>query len=642
MCGFAGILTAGRDFDVGPPLERMLAALAHRGPDGSGADVFDLPDGRRLGLGHARLAVLDVSDAGRQPMASPDGRLWTAFNGEIYNHLSIRERLGDADWKSGTDTETLLRAWGRFGEAAIDGFRGMFAMAVVDATDGRVWLVRDRLGVKPLYVARPRQGTWLFASEIRSLLASGLVARRVDPTAVASLLALGSTAPPETIVEGVESVGAGEVWRLEATEARVRRYWRPAFVARGERPAFSAGEAADRIGRTLREAAEIRMLSDVPVGVFLSGGIDSSAIVQAVTRGRGDVRTFSVSFAEREFDESRHAEAVAKAYGTRHESLVLTPADVLGKLPRAVGDYDSPSFDGLNTWFISEAVRAAGITVALSGLGGDELFAGYGYHRLMRRFDRPWSRWAAAAAGRILPLLTRDGAAYEKMRQAAAARGPLERYVALRQVMGPRLRRRLGEGFDAAMPVPPATAAMLCGEASALDPVNAFSLLDLQLYMQNTLLRDTDQMSMAHALEVRVPMLDHELVETVAAVPGAWKLSRHASAPGKGLLLRSLERPLPVSATSRKKMGFVLPWSRWLRGELGPVLDESLEDAAAAEACGLDPGGVSYVRTRFERRDRLVREADVLCLLVLLRWVRRHVLEAGPAFVPRRPVAAIP
>ena len=626
MCGIAGILTTRADLDLGPPLAAMTAALRHRGPDDEGTAEVALSGGIRLGLAQTRLAILDLSPAGHQPMTDAVSGSWIVYNGEVYNHLNLRKQLPNTPFRSTSDTETILYGWLHEGECFLSSLRGMFAFALYDGRRQRLWLVRDRLGVKPLYMCRPAADLWLFASEVRALLATGLVPRRLCPEALDAYLAFGTVLAPRTMLAGIESLLPGEVVSFalaDELKPERRRYWTPPFVAAGK--TVRREEAVEQLRPVLRESARLRMLADVPVGVFLSGGIDSSSIVALLTHQGYMLHTFSVGFGARAFDESHHARLVADHFGASHHPLHLEAATVLADFEAALAAYDQPSIDGINTYHIAQVTRRAGVKVALSGLGGDELFAGYPYFRHAARFEGPlgqtfarlaywWLRWTAPGSARTVKL--------GQLLQLRSSR--TARYGVFRQVLADnRLQTvRGGRPWIRENWLPAEAAETLDAAVRELDPVNAHSLLELSLYLANMLLRDTDQMSMAHALEVREPLLDHVLVETVAALPGALKWTARRGL--KALLLEALPVPLPRTLWDRPKMGFVLPWEDWLRGPLRTCLGDILADAGAIRAAGLEPAGVQGVWDGFLGRQPGIRYTDVFCLANLIQWVRRQ------------------
>lgn len=631
MCGLAGILTLDPGLDIRPALSRMQQALQHRGPDDQGLEEVSLPAGCRLGLAHTRLAILDLSPAGHQPMCDPRSGSWIAYNGEVYNHLELRRGLGCEAFRSTSDTETVLRAWVESGVESLAQLRGMFAFALLDAPRRQLWLVRDRLGIKPLYAARVGSGTWVWASEVRALLASGLIRGRMDPRALHSYLAFGSPPAPWTMLSDVQSLPPGETWCFDVSpgvtglEPKRNRYWHPPFS--NEPPSTTYSEAVERLRGVLLEAASQHMISDVPVGVFLSGGIDSSSVVAALASQGHRLHTFSVTFDEHEYDESTHSRQIAERFGTEHTELRLSPRDILAEMPRAVVAYDQPSIDGINTYFITAAVRQAGIKVAMSGLGGDEVFAGYPNFRLNWQLEQPVYRAAAHLTHLALrwfrPRDTRTRRLGKVLDQSA---NRLQRYVVMREIMHRDLRSRLlcEPPPSDIVPLPDALTADLANAAASADPVNAYSLLELSLYMANTLLRDADQMSMAHAVEIRVPLVDHVLVEVAARLPGRWKLPRRKSSSPKPLLTASLPVRLPQQTVRRKKMGFVFPWERWLRNELRDWAAEALTDQTALANVGLNGDAVGSLWNDFLANRPGIRHPEILCLTHVLRWSTKH------------------
>jgi asparagine synthase (glutamine-hydrolysing) len=631
MCGIAGILTSDGGRDLRPALNSMRAALRHRGPDDEGLLVLPLPSGGQLGLTHTRLAIQDLTPAGHQPMHDAAADAWLALNGEVYNHRELRAQLGKRPFCSSGDTETVLRAWVERGESALGLLRGMFAFAVYDARRQSLWLARDRLGVKPLYAARTEAGDWLFASEVRALLASGLLPRRLNHEALAGYLAFGSVAAPQTLVAGATSLMPGEIWRFDlrdgipATPIR-RRYWSPPFVGADEATVHRR-EAIDLLRPVLREAARLRMVSDVPVGVFLSGGIDSSSVVSLLAAEGFALQTFSVAFGEKNFDESAHAQRIAAAFGTQHTELLLEPRQVIEQFENAISAYDQPSLDGLNTYFLSRTVRQAGVRVALSGLGGDEIFAGYPSFRTSARLDRRLFRLSAWLAHQWLRLVRPQAPRTRKLRALLAAGGSrIAQYAVYREVVSDSRRHALlgRENGSSTSTIPNPVRTCVEEDARSLDAVNAHSLLELSFYLANTLLRDSDQMSMAHALELREPLLDHVLVETVARIPGRLKLASGNARGNKSLLLDSLPRPLPADVVRRRKMGFVFPWAAWLRRELRDRAAQTLLNRSASVACGMEPDAVEAFWNDFQADDAGIPATNMLCLIHLLHWVQRN------------------
>jgi asparagine synthase (glutamine-hydrolysing) len=604
----------------------MAQAQQHRGPDDEGATC--LPSGVpgvKLALGQRRLSILDLSPAGHQPMHEPASGLWTVYNGEIYNHLELRKEL-DGDYRSTCDTETLLRALGRWGHAAVHRLRGMFAFAVWDPARRELFLCRDRLGVKPLYYAQVGDD-FLFASEIRALLATGLVPRKLDPDGVNSYLAFGAAHEPSTVVAGVRLLPAGHWLRVSAAGVvgEPERYWAPPF-----RPGGAAAPEApeEEIGRLVAEAVHCRLLSDVPLGAFLSGGIDSGAIVASMARhNHKTIRTFTLNFTEKGYGEGPYAEQLAALYKTEHTTAQVAADDLLAHFDEALDAADQPSVDGINTYYVCKLARRSGLKVALCGHGGDELFGGYDNFRLIpravrfRAVPRPLRRLMGRAL-RLAPtrVATRKGASLLLSRA-----GIHETYAVARSVFWDEAREELLLRPEYLTPGAEVVRAAVGDDELAGDTVNQVSQLELVLYLRNTLLRDADVCSMAHGLEVRVPLLDHHLVDYVAALPGRLKVGGVAP---KRLLVRSLNGALPPEIHTRRKQGFVIPYALWIRTALRQRFSDVLTRADLAAAVGLRPAQVRGVWEQFLDGFKGINMQHPLALYVLLRWCARHGLTA--------------
>ncbi|MDD5304302.1 MAG: asparagine synthase (glutamine-hydrolyzing) [Elusimicrobia bacterium] len=630
MCGIAGFLGRTRA-DEGDVARALARSLAHRGPDGEGIESLDAGEGRRLALVHRRLSILDLSERGRQPMRDPGTGDWIAFNGEIYNFKALKSRLsaeGEA-FHSDSDTEVLLRLFARKGLGMLDEACGMFAFALWDASEKALILAVDPLGIKPLYWRRAPDGTFSFASEIRALLDAGLAERKADPQGLTGYLGYGAVQGPVTSIAGVNSLQAGCFLRVAAdgTVEGPKRYWRPPFAHEGADASVRA-EAVERLRGVLDEVAREHLVSDVPVSIFLSGGVDSTALASFAARHAKGLKSFSVVFAEAEWSEAEHSREVAGRLGLDHEELTLTADDLLGRLPRALDAMDQPTLDGTNVFVISEAVRAAGVKVALSGQGGDEVFGGYSTFRLVPRalrWARPLSfapaagRRAAATAlaavrGREIP-----GKIEQFLRDGGDA---LSIYLLMRQVFAPETRARLFPGASGGRSaLPQSLERELVAGSAGLDPIDAVALFELRSYMGQMLLRDGDVMSMAHGLEVRVPFLDRRVVDLVSALPGSMKLE--AGRP-KPLLLDAAAGAVPRSVWARPKQGFTFPWEEWLRGRLKPLGDEAMNDAATWGSLGFEPREVKRLWDGFQERRPGLSWSRVWALIALREWAVRH------------------
>ncbi|MGD0757704.1 MAG: asparagine synthase (glutamine-hydrolyzing) [Candidatus Sulfotelmatobacter sp.] len=640
MCGIFGIIARNAQVPT-DMLERATASLAHRGPDDSGTVIVrdSAPEPVEIGLGNRRLAILDLSPLGHQPMHDSETGNWIVYNGEIYNFRDVRRELEQAGTKftSHSDTEVLLKAYARWGELCLTKFRGMFAFALWDARQHRLFVARDPMGIKPLYYAQSG-AYFLFASEVRTLLGTGLIPRRLDQAGVLNYLAFGSACDPLTLVDGIRALPAGHRLTWQSGTIRQTRYWDLVDDgAASDRSTVSASpdsaecqHAASTLQSMLEEAVRMQLVSDVPVGVFLSGGIDSSALVSILSRGGVTPATFSIVFREADFSEAEFSRAVAKKFRTDHHEITVSQEDVRSAIPDALRAMDLPTMDAVNTYFVSRETRSAGVKVALSGLGGDEVFAGYSNFRTvprMERFANFWKHVPRAARDPLasaFTLLSRASDQNRKLASLLRENGRLVHpYFLSRMLFTPP---QLSDLFPSNTPEQAACAlteqATLLRRTLSLDPVNRVSYLESRCYMLNTLLRDADFMSMSQGLEVRVPFIDHQLAKTVLAFPGSWKVS--GSAP-KRLLVESLENSLPREIVHRTKRGFTLPFEPWMRGELRrevePVLTtgigngplDGILDAAAVRKVWEDflLGATSWTRP--------------WSLYVLHRWCELHL-----------------
>ena len=641
VCGIAGGLffhprfTAEVRRDLG---QRLLAAIRHRGPDGEGvwgeAATVPPPDNPVPLLVHSRLAIIDTSRAGTQPMSGSGVSCRITFNGEIYNFARIRPRLEAAGhtFDSRTDTEVILRGYATWGPPILQELRGMFALGIWNPDARELFLARDRFGIKPLYVARG-DGWFLFASEVRALLATGLVEPTLDLDGLWQYLGYQTTPAPRTMISGIEMLEPGSSLTVGTSgREQANKYWdltmSAAPLAHG-----SSDQARSDVRRLLVDSVTSHLVSDVPVGAFLSGGIDSSAIVALMREAGATPRTFSVGFAEREFDESAHAERVASLMGSEHTAIRLTERDLLDMLPEALAAMDQPTGDGVNTYIVSRAVRQTGLTVALSGLGGDELFGGYpSFSRLPRAVEvgRFWGRSSEQMrgfAGRAMRLIggtsvlaTKAAAAMESDGSLAALY-PLTRQLITEEqrlsLFAPAWRSRFANAADPYVPLLRSAFARMPGSG----PVTQVSYAESRTYMHDVLLRDTDQMSMAHALEVRVPLIDHVLADYIMALPDAFK------APGatpKALLVESLGSALPREIVHRPKKGFTLPFEPWMRNQLRGFCENRLGAGGLAGRGLFDLDRLAGMWTSFLRGGTDVSWARLWILVTLETWLARH------------------
>ena len=600
MCGIFGILVTNGPVPTNL-LEQATDSLSHRGPDDRGTVVIRARNSRPLeiGLGSRRLAILDLSSQGHQPMQDPESGNWIVYNGEIYNFREIRTRLQSEGvrFDSQSDTEVLLKAYARWGEKCLGELRGMFAFAIWDAKKSRLVLGRDPMGIKPLYYCSTEK-YFLFASELRTLLGTGLVPRKLDPAGLINYLNFGSLYDPITMIQGVTALEAGHFAVWENGRLTDAMYWDMAPHGRAETAAscLAGNEAArknleDEVYDTLDQAVRMQMVSDVPVGLFLSGGIDSSSLAGILHRAGIHLNTFSIIFREAEYSEAEYSREVARVFAAEHQEIMVSQGDVLDAIPYALKAMDQPTIDGMNTYLISRQTRAAGIKVALSGLGGDELFAGYSTFRdvpRMERFAQFWGRCPSFLRGPLMRMFARFASDTDKNRKLAAlGEGPgsaLHPYFLARALFTPEQRNALLASVDeAALVRSDAPLRESLSHAQELDAINRVSYLEARCYMLNTLLRDSDAMSMGHGLELRVPLIDHALADKLMALPGVWKMNDNVPKP---LLVHALKGALPGDIVHRKKQGFTLPFERWLRENLHPEVEAGLQDIGQ---CALGP-----------------------------------------------------
>ena len=577
MCGIVGIVA--RKSSLAPAiLERATRSLAHRGPDDSGTVIIrsDTPESLEVGLGNRRLAILDLSPFGHQPMQDPRTGNSIVYNGEIYNFREIRTKLEQEGkrFAGRSDTEVVLQAYGRWGEACLSQLRGMFAFSIWDARRQRLFLARDPMGIKPLYYYESDRN-FLFASELRALLSTELVPRKLSRAGLLNYLTFGSVYDPNTLIDGVKALLPGHYLIWEQGKTRITRYW-DLISADSECPTPPASDRQKfqtELCHLLEESARLQLISDVPVGVFLSGGIDSSSLVALLSQSGAKLNTFSLVFRESDYNEAQYSRIVSKKFNTEHQELSVSQGDVLDAIPWALQAMDQPTMDGINTFFISRQTRAAGIKVALSGLGGDEVFAGYssfhvvpqmealdGLLKLVPSFIR---RPLAAAVARLAPETDENRKVAELVRSSKVL---LHSYFLSRMLFLPRQHERLLHVMDSdSREQANAPLRDNLKRARPLDAINRVSFLEARCYMLNTLLHDADVMSMAHGLEVRVPLIDHQLAERVLAVPGGWKLDSQTPKP---LLVGALGDLLPDEIVRRPKRGFTLPLEHWLKDEV--------------------------------------------------------------------------
>lgn len=630
MCGICGVISERLSpMERKEAVTRMCDAMHHRGPDDFGASDFD-----SVCLGMRRLRIIDTSAQGSQPMHNEDGSVWVVFNGEIYNFRSLRAELARRghQFQSKSDTEVLLHLYEEHEAECCKRLRGMFAFAIWDERRKQLLLGRDRLGIKPLYYAQLGDG-WIFGSELRALLASNLLDSTLDLPALDAFLAFGYVPPPRTLVRGVKVLPPGHLMRIQGVHCTLERWWD--FPEPGSRSCPDS-EVVPRLRELLEESIQLHQISDVPLGAFLSGGVDSSAVVGLMSRlSNGPIRTFSIGFedAPAGYDEREIARETARLFGTDHAEVVVKGSTVRDELERMMASIDQPSFDGLNTFLISQAAKEGGLTVSLSGLGGDEIFGGYDTYRVIPRWGKITQWWAripealrstiakgtmAAFGGNGISSAERS----RKFKRLCWVDSPVGLYALARLNLWPQERDSLYADHVLAEVRGDPERIDVMGLLSSLAPASAsswrmVSLLEMQAYMGWRLLRDTDTMSMAHSLEIRVPLIDHEVVEFVCGLRVGWE--KRWGHP-KRLLTQSLEDILPAALLNRKKQGFAFPMEKWMNEDLREIIEEALSPASVRKRGLFSPPQIERLYRDFQAKR--VGYPAIWQFVVLELWMR--------------------
>jgi asparagine synthase (glutamine-hydrolysing) len=584
MCGIAGTVRfdGAATVDDRQLVASMSALQANRGPDGEGIHALG-----SVVLGHRRLSIIDLTEAASQPMPNENGDLWVIFNGEIYNYRELRYDLRNAGhcFATTSDTEVLIHGYEQWGgEGLVKRLRGMFAFAIHDARtpanggDAPVFFAaRDRLGIKPLYYAR-RGARFAFASEVKSLAQSGATELVTDASALSAFLSLGSVPGPRTWLRGVECLPPGHSLAITAGRVEIRKYWDISY--RGE----GASGREMQIPAILNDSVERHLLADVPVGVFLSGGVDSAGVAYLASRGRNaPLRTLTVVFDEEEFTEASEARELARAFGTDHHEIRVTAEDFKRELPAFLDAVDQPTADGVNTYFVSMAARKLGLKVVLSGVGGDEVFFGYRHYRALiegsgllgsyARCPSPIRRMLGLGASAFAGM----GGAEKWQRFDYCAGRPLDEslYLLVRGFFPPARVRRLlgttessvGDSVDQSF-----EAIRVFGE-NGVSRSSRFHYIEMKRYLHDQLLRDSDVFSMAHSIELRVPLLDHLLVEAGCGLAPASRIRPGINKPS---LVDAIDHPSIRAAAVRPKRGFILPFARWMAAHADEMEERAL------------------------------------------------------------------
>jgi asparagine synthase (glutamine-hydrolysing) len=651
VCGICGIAFSGRASEAEMRVRAMAAAMRHRGPDDDGFLVNE-ERAPGLALGMRRLSIIDLK-TGHQPVWNETRDVAVIFNGELYNYRELRERLilSGHRFSTQSDTEILVHAWEEWGEDCLDELRGMFALALLDlrkryATAPLLFLARDPLGIKPLYYTQTGDG-FAFASEVRALLAGGMAPKKLSQDALTSYFLLGSVSEPVSLLDGVFSLPPGHRMLLYVPERRrmprARAWWDAtrSVAAKEARTARDFSSAAKRLRPLLEDAVRAHLIADVPVGLFLSSGLDSSAIAAIAARARAGICSFTLSFPGTAYDEAPLARSVAKHCGTQHREVPLEGDAMVSRLDEAVSALDQPSMDGINTYFVSWAAREAGLKVALSGLGGDELFDGYATFvdtpRIMRLIRMAWfvPTPLRNAVAPLLRAVIGSRSSPDAARKAAAAwllpdalphayfftRALFPVGTELSRLIEPRFRPSSVAADGVTLePTWLGWLERAADGARKLDGMGSVSWLEMRCYLASTLLRDTDSVSMGRSLEVRVPLLDTPLVEFVGGLPSE---ARRRDGIPKGLLNEAIADLLPQNILAQKKRTFTLPWEEWLRGPLRNRLEVSFAELAPGLAPYLRGDGVREVWSAFLAGK--TSWSRPWSIYVLNEWCRRHL-----------------
>ena len=631
MCGIAGIFdnnSKKSSESLTKGLQMMLDAIKHRGPDDRGEKKIGPKNGINIYLGHQRLSIIDPSQGGHQPMSNNDSTLWISTNSEIYNYRELKDDLEhEYNFRSKSDTEVLLRSYEVWGLDCLKKIRGMFAFAIWDDTNNKLILARDRIGIKPLYYFS-KNNIFIFSSELRAILASKIDKPGINPTGIFQYLSYGRMGSIDSILDSIMELPPGHFLVADKHGIKVQKYWDPFNENKLEQ---SPTKIVQRIGSCLDEVARQHLVSDVPIGAFLSGGIDSSAVVSMITANTPTpIRTISVTFQDKDYDESKYSSLFANHLGTNHNELLLSERDLIENLSPALASMDQPTVDGINTYMVSQAAKNMGLKVALSGLGGDELFAGYNSFSLVPRLNKikkilnslptGLRKQLSNLASRLMPPSDKSAKLNHliKGQYNGAHVYFLFRSLFCEQELGSLfsdpliLKKEITKNLNRTQE--------LIDSHSGLSPVDLVSYLEMTHYMSTTLLRDTDMMSMAHGLEIRVPLLDHKLVELMFSIPSNMKIKQGTPKP---LLVNSLTRKLPEFIVRRKKMGFTLPFEVWMRGEMRPEIESVLLSRSEKLPDFISQDGVKKIWNNF--LDKRCSWSRPWSLYVLKKWIDKNL-----------------
>src|SRR5580704_11404490 len=622
MCGIAGIASTDPRPEYLSATEKLAAAIRHRGPDSTAVKDFG-----SCVLGNTRLAIVDLSERGRMPMCNEDSTVWITYNGECYNAAQLRSSLVAAghQFRSTTDTEVVVHLYEEYGDRCVEKLEGMFAFAIWDVARRKLLLARDRLGIKPLYYNfSTSSGRLLFASEIKSMLASEAIPRKIDPSGIRAFLQLGHVPPPWTAIQGVKPLEPGYLGVWHGGSFETNPYWILPASSNGHRPDRPEQTAAN-LREILLESSRRQLMSDVPVALFLSGGIDS-AVLGALMRqaGADSLTALTIGFEEESFDETQPSRQTALSLGIPHRTIRLPASRMANSLDHALWAMDQPTVDGLNAYWISKAAAEAGFKVALSGQGGDELFGGYSSHEWFERFSRvaSWLKPVSHVAGSGLLNHKSFPFRWRKLSYLVGADDPfVAAQLAVRvQFLEEDVSELLNPSLKAPDPVSEATECIRewARQITSEDLMERIAFVDFPAHLEARLLRDGDAMSMAHSLEVRPVMLDHTLVEYVLSLPSSIRLQK------KRLLLDATRECMPGSLhfdlRTRPKRTFTFPFSRWIGEDLRATIQETFSLDRLGAVGVLNPEAVRKLWARYLENPAAVGWSRLWTIFVLARW----------------------
>ncbi|MCA0230616.1 MAG: asparagine synthase (glutamine-hydrolyzing) [Bacteroidetes bacterium] len=615
MCGISGIVYFSNLYSANvldTAIQQVTKSLSHRGPDSEGIFTSD-----NILLGHRRLSIIDLSSNANQPFEDNTKRFVIVFNGEIYNYKEVRNKISDYEWLSNSDTEVILAAYITWGVKCVEKLNGMFAFAIWDKYEKTLFIARDRLGIKPFYYYHDNH-IFIFSSEIRSIMASNLLNKELDNDSVIDFLSFQSAKTPHTLLKNIKQLSPGSYGYLTQKKFTTSIYW---DLTHNSKPllGLTYHETLEEVRRLFFNAVKSRMVSDVPVCAFLSGGIDSSAIVAAMaSQSTNAIETYSITFEDKEFDESEYAKIIANRYQTKHTELQLSPSLLLNQLPSLFSDIDNPTTDGINTYTVSKLVASYGTKVALSGLGGDEIFGGYHSFHQYTNFQKYNNFFTKHFAKLLIPLLPHTRAGIKLNQLFSEANWNLSTFYASNRAI--YLRKEIEKlGFlqhsrDTWLDINSTS-------VNKLPLLSQYTIAELSNYTLDVLIKDTDQMSMASALEVREPFFDYHLIEFLLHVPDNFKYS--PSIPKK-LLVEALGDLLPPQIVYRPKKGFSFPWDSWIRNDLKGYCQDSIDNLAKTGI--FDPYTLKSIWQSFIKGDKTIKWMHIWSLVVLEKWLTTNKL----------------